>query len=127
LLNIVPTIRRAATDLGAADRVQIAVIVIENQPIFAPDCAKPKPGGPTTPFEILDLLRQARSEDFLSRLRDLVHEGGKDLLLNPARPTSRYAELLLGWTLPIFARAEMSIDAPTAAVQILRQMAGKLD
>jgi hypothetical protein len=47
---------------------------------------KPKLGGPATPLEFLNLLRKARSQDFLSRLRCLLTVPERNLFVNSDRP-----------------------------------------
>jgi hypothetical protein len=123
LLDIETAIRKAAERLGAADRVQIATLVIANEPIVAVDCAGPKPGGLATPLEILDQLREARSGDFQQKLRDRLTDRERNLFLDSLRPKSGDAEFPLGWTLALTTVMDMYKDVPETAITIF----GKLD
>jgi hypothetical protein len=119
LLDIVPAIRKAAEELHAADRVQVALLEIQNEPIAAANCIKPNPGSLATPFEILDQLRQARSKDFPYKLRRLLTEHEKNLLPDSLRPVTGDAEFPLAWTISLATQTDMYVQTRKAAGSIL--------
>jgi hypothetical protein len=108
LLEVVRALRKAASELGVNERVQIVTLVIRNEPMPTAGCPQePESGGFSTPLAILDQLRSERAEQFTSQLRTLVMERKGDVFLDSFQPESGVAEFPVGWTLPSATIAEM--------------------
>lgn len=127
MIDILHALDSAANEMKLQDRLQLIVLLIENEPIEASALVVQKnTGGISTPLLILDKIRAVQTERFKQDLYATVEARG-GMVLDGFRPEAGAAEFPLDWALPEVTRKEMDAQIARrrnaragAMVEILR-------